>query len=676
MAATAVLMLALTAQGTEILEVGKPIVGTIGANSPVAHTPTLDVGYTNAPTVGNEFQVLVAKSGPYAIELRSYDFDAYLVISDGEGALLAEDDDGLISSHARVVLNLDANHSYVVQACALHGKRGKFLLQLLAGAPVPTSLKERKLANEADRKAGLAHIEQTLGKETAEYAESQNRLGLFYLNQNEYKKAQEELESAFAIWEKVLGPKHPSTVSCLDNLATLLQTQGNYDEARPLYERALAITEEVLGPEHLDTANSLNNLAFLLKSQGHFEEARPMLERALEIREKVLGEDHTSTATSLTNLALLLEDQGNYDEARTLYERALAIDEKVLGPEHPNTAQSLNNLAALLSFQGHYEEARPLYERALAIKEKVFGPEHLSIAKGLNNLATLLQTQGLYDEARRLHERALAIKEKILGPEHPAISASLNNMAAMLYTQGKYEEARPLFERALEISEKVFGPEHPDTVQSLNNLAAVLFLLKLDEEALPLFLRSFSGALAKLDRELPSMSEAGRLQFLESSANPENFLRFLSQITPASLIESCSRFQNWKGKATRLQAASVKLSQSNETPGLGQKKQQIQEIAQELSGLILVPLAEQADGHAKRIDSLRKERLRLERELNRELGLDLVLATPSLKEVQAGLASDAVLLDFFAGEDVYAWVLKSTGEPVLFFRSPAVLVGR
>jgi len=707
MLAPAILFLALLAQEPKSLEIGKPIEGIIGVDSPAVQTPTLDASYSNAPTVGNAYSVRVPKSGAYTIELRSHDFDTYLVITDSNSTLLAEDDDGLLNTHARVTIELEAEIKYVVQACAILGKRGKFQLKLVEGSPPPSAPEDKWLAEEKDLKARLSHIESTHGKETVEYAESQYLLGLHYYNARLYKKVQVEWGSSLATYERVLGPKHPQTTTILNNLAVLFESQGNYEEARPLFERSLAIREEVLGPDHPETAAILNNLAALLQGQGNYEEALPLYERSLAIREKVLGPEHPQTATSLNNLAALLGDQGNYEEARSLYERSLALREKVLGPEHPQTATSLNHLAALLQGQGNYEEARSLYKRSLAIREKVLGPEHPDTATSLNNLAMLLQGQGNHEEARPLFERSLAIREKVLGPEHPDTANSLNNLALLLKSQGNYEEARSLYERSLALREKVLGPEHPQTATSLNNLAALLggqgnyegarplferslaiwekvlgpehpltatslnLLARLLEAqgnyvgAIPLRRQALSGSLSHLDQELPSMSEAGRLRLLEISANPETLLNILLNVPKADLGKAYSLFQRWKGKATRLQSASVRLGSIHDVPGIREKKGKIQVLAKKLSGLILVPLANQADDHAEQIDSLRQERLRLERELNRELGLDIILATPSSKEVQAGLPPDAVLLDFFAGEDVYAWVMKPTGEPKL-----------
>ncbi len=39
--------------------------------------------------------------------------------------------------------------------------------------------------------------------------------------------------------------------------------QGKYAEAEPLHKRALAIFEKALGPHHPSVAHSLNNLALL-----------------------------------------------------------------------------------------------------------------------------------------------------------------------------------------------------------------------------------------------------------------------------------------------------------------------------------------------------------------------------------------------------------------------------
>jgi len=211
----------------------------------------------------------------------------------------------------------------------------------------------------------------------------------------------------------------------------------------------------------------------------------------------------------------------------------------------------------------------------------------------------------------------------------------------------------------------VLGPEHPDTAQRLDNLAHLHYSQGDFDQALIYSQKSLSATLSHLDRELPSMSEAGRFRLLNISANPERLLTCAIHASKSTLKYTCTLFQQWKGRATRLQAASVKLSQSSFSQGIRDQTVQIQGITKELSSLVLLPIGEQAEGHEQRIQLLRKERLRLERDLNRELGLDLVLATPELAEVQKSLPKGSLMIDFFVGMDVYAWILKPTGDPQL-----------
>ena len=131
-----------------------------------------------------------------------------------------------------------------------------------------------------------------------------------------------------------------------------LKARARYAEAEPLYRRALAIREQALGPDHPHTANCLNNLALLYSGQGQYAAAEPLYRRALAIAEQALGSDHPDTATCLNSLALLYSGQGQYAAAEPLYRRALAIREQALGPDHPHTANCLNNLAGLYPCPG------------------------------------------------------------------------------------------------------------------------------------------------------------------------------------------------------------------------------------------------------------------------------------------------------------------------------------
>jgi tetratricopeptide (TPR) repeat protein len=112
------------------------------------------------------------------------------------------------------------------------------------------------------------------------------------------------------IMEQQLGPNHPDIAQSLNNLALLYRKLGKYSQAEPLYRRALSISERQLGPNHPDTAQILNNLALLYRKQGNYEQAEPLYKRALSISEQQFGPNHPRTQKLRKNYLLLLRTMG------------------------------------------------------------------------------------------------------------------------------------------------------------------------------------------------------------------------------------------------------------------------------------------------------------------------------------------------------------------------------
>ncbi len=477
------------------LEAGRPLAveGEIVEGDGPIHTELLDARSDELPAAGRIYRIEVEESGPWHVELRSYSFDAYLVLRDPGGEDLAEDDDGLLWTHARLALErVEAGRTYHLAVCATNGGRGSFEMALRPGAPPALSPRELALADLQDAERGARAIEERSGPASEALGDALERLGIAHLGSGSHEPARIALERSLAIREEVCGPGAVETADGLAKLSMVHYMRSEHAAARALLERALSIVEKARGPEHPETATILGYLAEVMRRQGDLRGARPLAERALAILEKTLGADHPEVARTLNSLAMLLKAQGDYAAARGMYERAIAVAEKSLGPEHPATAQTIENLAVLLKTLGEYEAARPLYERGLAITEMVNGPDHPQTATSLNNLGVLLSLLGEHDAARAHHERALAIRERIFGRDHLTTATSCNNLGELLRVQGEFDAARPLLESALEIREEALGPEHSLTATSLHNLATLLRGQGDPESARPLLQRSLA----------------------------------------------------------------------------------------------------------------------------------------------------------------------------------------
>src|SRR5690349_19464681 len=87
---------------------------------------------------------------------------------------------------------------------------------------------------------------------------------------------------SLALAQRAFGPRHPNTLTSMNNLAELLRNQGRYGEAEPLYRETLQLSRETLGPRHPLTLTSMNNLAGLLQAQGRYGEAEPLFRETLQ----------------------------------------------------------------------------------------------------------------------------------------------------------------------------------------------------------------------------------------------------------------------------------------------------------------------------------------------------------------------------------------------------------
>ncbi len=315
--------------------------------------------------------------------------------------------------------------------------------------------------------------EDTLGPEHPMTTTCLNDLGWIYKHLGRYTNAEPVFKRCLEIRERILGPEHPYTAISLHNLADLFMQMGKYSIAEPLFQRSLAINEKVFGPESINVATSLAVLAVDENYLGMNAKAEALMQRRLAIYEKLEGPDHPDTGRTLQSLGAIYYQMGDLAKSESYHQRALAVQEKNPGPEHPDIAVTLGGLGLLYMDMGDYEKAEALIQRALKIDEKVLGPGHPDTANTIGKLAGLYEKKGNYAQAILLGERVLSIDEKTLGPEHPTTAIALHNVSGLYLQLGNYSQAESYAKRDVNIQEKVLAPDHPLIAASLHNLASV-----------------------------------------------------------------------------------------------------------------------------------------------------------------------------------------------------------
>ncbi len=83
--------------------------------------------------------------------------------------------------------------------------------------------------------------------------------------------------------KRVLGEKHPSTLTSMNNLASTYRNQGRWTEAKQMEVQVMEMSRRVLGEEYPDTLGSMANLAFTIKEQGRRGDAIKLMRECVRL---------------------------------------------------------------------------------------------------------------------------------------------------------------------------------------------------------------------------------------------------------------------------------------------------------------------------------------------------------------------------------------------------------
>jgi tetratricopeptide (TPR) repeat protein len=271
----------------------------------------------------------------------------------------------------------------------------------------------------------------------------------FYRNQGRYYASEMLEQLVVGTRTRTIGPKNPSTLRSMGNLASTYQNQGRWKEAEKLEEQVMETSVRVLGQEHPDTLTSMGNLASIYQKQGRWKEAEKLQEQVMETSVRVLGQEHPDTLTSMGNLASIYLKQGRWKEAEKLQKQVMETSVRVLGQEHPDTLMSMGNLASIYRNQERWKEAEKLEEQVMEMSVRVLGQEHPDTLTSMGNLASIYWNQGRWKEAEKLEEQVMKTSVRVLGQEHPDTLTSIGNLVSTYRNHGRWKEAEKLQEQLM-----------------------------------------------------------------------------------------------------------------------------------------------------------------------------------------------------------------------------------
>lgn len=536
----------------------------------------------NLPRRGRSYLLQVDETGTYHIDLRSYFFDAYLILRNSEGREVAEDDDGLMGRHARLQgLELLAGKEYQLWVCSVQGNTGPFELICRPGPPEVLSTRQRDSLYLEDLGRGLQHLQDQHGEKSARLLPSLKEQVFFFWRRGRSAEALPLARRAVEIATVELGLEHRDTALAYYNLGSQLSALSRHEEALeqyrislevdrmcfpPLSERimhdlegvcrellALGRPQEIVDfsapvfADLLATADQddprVQSLHIILgpayRDLGNFVGAEAHYRGIFENRKRVLGPEHVESGVSANNLAQIVFRLGHLKEGEDLFRYAYETLTKAVGADDRNTLSSLGNLGTVLWTRGLYHQAEPVLRQVKQARERLFGLEDEHTIQSIYNLAAALHQLDRNLEAEPLLGRVIAFYEKTRGMESKDLSIPLGMLGNVLIDLGRTDQAGPVMERGLRISELHLGPDHPMTAYALSGLGGYFFRDGRYELAQPCFERILDIRIKSFGPDHPSLSQTytnlgAILDDLGDAKRAEESLREALRIAEAS----------------------------------------------------------------------------------------------------------------------------------------------
>jgi tetratricopeptide (TPR) repeat protein len=184
-----------------------------------------------------------------------------------------------------------------------------------------------------------------------------NTLWQVQSTQSRFVQAEPLYKNLAAIDEKTLGPNHPGVALDLTNLGLLYIKQGQFQKAEEPLFRALNILESNYGADNMIVLQARNLLASVYENEGNLSEAESCYKKALASVQAVAGPTSLEMAKTLNKLAYLYYREGKYADAETVYKWALASTQAAVGEKDPLLTACRQDYAQVLRKLNRQSEA-------------------------------------------------------------------------------------------------------------------------------------------------------------------------------------------------------------------------------------------------------------------------------------------------------------------------------
>jgi CHAT domain-containing protein/tetratricopeptide (TPR) repeat protein len=510
-------------------------------------------------------------------------------------------------------------------------------------------------------------------------------LGNAGVNLSRFEKAIDYFEQARAIYRRLKDRSGEG--NALNGLGSAARNLGRAEKAIEYYEQAVEIRRETRN--RYGEGSTLSNLGLAYAELSRYEKAIERYEQALQIALEV--KDRALEGRALNGLGLAANSLSRYEKAIEYYEQALVTSREV--KSRVNEAALLHNLGDVYYDLGRYEKAIEYFEQAVAIFREL--KDRNAEVHALGSLGKAYHALGRYEKAIEYYEQALRISREVKNRSREGIVLSV--LGGVYYALGRYEKAIEYLDQSLVISREV---KHRSTEgNTLDSLGRAYYALGRFEKGIEYYEQALAISREVKNREaegstLHSLAEAernrgnlnrarilieDRLRIAESVrldlVSPESRTSLLASVQSAYQFYTALLMRQHQAEPTKgLDALAVEVSERQRARSLLDQLTEARVDVRDRVDAALIErervLVRQLNDKAQRLmeagkpeqaAALKQEISQLETELERAQA-DIRKSSPhyaaltqpqplKLKEIQAQLDADTLLLEYSLGEE-------------------------
>ncbi len=351
----------------------------------------------------------------------------------------------------------------------------------------------REIVDNAAAKVGKAFP----GDPVAE-ADMRETLGETYHQLSRFKEAKEQLQQAYELRARKLGPDDPETLTSQFNIAAAMLSLGEVKDGKKILKQVLEARARTLGELAEDTLLTRSLLGFATQLEGDAEGALQVYRQTLELQRRLKGASPKPMLETMASIADVLQDLGRLEDAEAAAAELVKEATAAQGAEGPTTLTAKSIRASILKDLSRYADAEALAREVLLARRRIYGPDHIETLTTENVLALVLEQEKKYDEAAQLLQHASDAAAVSIGPENSTTLSYLGNLARQQQLRGHLEEAERIMRRVLDVRRRTSGETAEPTLVIMNNLGLLLLDCKKPQEAEPIFRAMLAGIKATM----------------------------------------------------------------------------------------------------------------------------------------------------------------------------------